>query len=163
VSVGPQLDELLDRWQAGWSGRERDAFSVACAPDIHYEDPLTPQPLEGVPKIVRHAQVLQRMFPDVRLERTGARLGDGQYVAAPCKVLGTHRGEIEGLPPTGRFLVVHVVFYCELDAARERLWRVRAFFDAYDAAVQLGVLPARGTFGERALLMLRGFGLRSRT
>jgi hypothetical protein len=40
---------------------------------------------------------------------------------------------------------------------------VRAFFDAYDAAVQLGVLPARGTFGERALLMLRGFGLRSRT
>ena len=27
----------------------------------------------------------------------------------------------------------------------------------------LGVLPARGTLGERALLMLRGFGLRSRT
>jgi hypothetical protein len=25
------------------------------------------------------------------------------------------------------------------------------------------VLPARGTLGERALLMLRGFGLRSRT
>ena len=38
---------------------------------------------------------------------------------------------------------------------------MRAFFDAYDAAVQLGVLPARGTLGERALLMLRGFGLRA--
>ena len=102
------------------------------------------------------------MFPDARVERTGERLTDGRYLAAPCKVLGTHRGEIEGLPPTGRFLVAHVVFYCELDGARERLWRVRAFFDAYDAAVQLRVLPARGTLGERALLMLRGFGLRSR-
>jgi predicted ester cyclase len=163
VSLTPQLDELLDRWQAGWGGRERDAFSLACAADIHYEDPVTPQPLEGVPAIVKHSELLRRVFPDVRLERTGERLTDGRYVAAPCKVLGTHRGEIEGLPPTGRFLVAHVVFYCELDEARERLWRVRAFFDAYDAAVQLGVLPARGTFSERALLMLRGFGLRSRT
>jgi hypothetical protein len=34
------------------------------------------------------------------------------------------------------------------------------FFDAYGAAVQLGVLPARGTLSERALLALRGFGLR---
>jgi hypothetical protein len=29
--------------------------------------------------------------------------------------------------------------------------------------VQIGILPARGTLSERALLMLRGFGLRSRT
>ena len=57
---------------------------------------------------------------------------------------------------------MHVVSYCELDPDRERLWHVRAFFDAYDAAVQLGVLPARGTLGERALFMLRGFGLRAR-
>ncbi len=78
-------------------------------------------------------------------------------------MLGTHRGSIEDLPATGRFLVVQVLFYCELDPDRRRLWRVRAFFDAYDAAVQIGVLPARGTLGERALLMLRGFGLRSRT
>ena len=58
-----------------------------------------------------------------------------------------------------RFIVVHCLFYCEL--AHERIHRVRAFFDLYDAAVQLGVLPARGTLGEKALLVLRGFGLRS--
>ncbi len=38
---------------------------------------------------------------------------------------------------------------------------MRAFFDLYDAAMQLGLLPQRGTLGERALLMLRGFGMRS--
>jgi hypothetical protein len=51
------------------------------------------------------------------------------------------------------------VFYCELE--RTTLLRVRGFFDLYDAAVQLGVLPGRGSLGEKALLMLRGFGLRA--
>jgi predicted ester cyclase len=94
------------------------------------------------------------------MEATGERLSDGRFVAAPVKLLATHRGELAGLPPTGRFVIVHAVFYCELDPRRRRLWRVRAFFDLYDAAVQLGVLPARGTLGERALLLLRGFGFR---
>jgi steroid delta-isomerase-like uncharacterized protein len=162
VSAPARVDDLVDRWQAAWSSHDRRAFTAVCAPDVHYEDPLTAEPLEGPAAIGAHAALLWQMFPDARVERTGERLTDGRYFAAPCKILGTHRGEIEGLPPTGRFLVVHVVFYCELDAARERLWRVRAFFDAYDAAVQLRVLPARGTLGERALLMLRGFGLRAR-
>jgi steroid delta-isomerase-like uncharacterized protein len=156
------VDELIDRWQAAWGGRDPTAFSAVCAPDVHYEDPLCGEPLDGPSAIGGHAQRLWSAFPDVRVERTGARLRDGRFVAAPCKLVGTHRGEIEGLAPTGRFVVVHLVCYCELDPARERLWRVRAFFDAYDAAVQLGVLPARGTLGERALLMLRGFGLRAR-
>jgi steroid delta-isomerase-like uncharacterized protein len=156
------IDEIVDRWQAAWVGRERGAFHAVCAPDVHYEDPVCGDPLETVDELADHAARLWATFPDARIERTGERLTDGRFVAAPCKVLGTHRGEIEGLAPTGRFVVVHLVCYCELDPARERLWRVRAFFDAYDAAVQLGVLPARGTLGERALLMLRGFGLRSR-
>ena len=42
-----------------------------------------------------------------------------------------------------------------------RLLRVRAFFDLYEAATQLGVLPGRGSLGEKALLVLRGFGLRA--
>ena len=39
---------------------------------------------------------------------------------------------------------MHAVLYCELDETRTRLWRVRAFFDLYDAAMQLGVLPQPG-------------------
>jgi steroid delta-isomerase-like uncharacterized protein len=156
------VDELIDRWQAAWVGRDRGAFAALCAPDVHYEDPLCGEPLETPDEIADHAERLWAAFPDARVERTGDRLTDGRFVAAPFKLLGTHRGEIEGLSPTGLFVVVHLVSYCELDPARERLWRVRAFFDAYDAAVQLGVLPARGTLGEKALLMLRGFGLRAR-
>ena len=154
-------DELIDRWEAAWTGKESSAFAELCVPDVHYEDPLTGEPLEGPAELGRHAARLWAAFPDARVERTGQRLHDpsGQFIAAPSKLLATHRESLEGLPPTNRFVVVHCVFYCELDDGRLR--RVRAFFDLYDAAVQLGVLPARGTLGEKALLVLRGFGLRA--
>jgi len=155
VTVG----ELIDGWEAAWSGRDPSAFAPQCTSDLHYEDPLTPEPLEGAAELGRHAARMWAAFPDARLERTGERLSNGAFVAAPCKLLGTHRAPLEGLPATNRFLVVHCIFYCEL--AHERMLRVRAFFDLYDAAVQLGVLPARGTLGEKALLVLRGFGLRA--
>ena len=114
---------------------------------------------DGPAAIGKHAQRLWAGFPDARLESTGERLSDGRFVASPCKLLGTHRNEVEGIPATGRFVVVHVVFYAELDPPRERLWRVRAFFDLYDAAQQVGVLPKHGSIGERAMLAVRGFGL----
>lgn len=152
-------DELIDSWEAAWSGKDPNAFEPLCAADLHYEDPLTGEPLEGVEALVRHAQRLWAGFPDARLERTGERLANGRYLAAPCKLLGTHKDALEGLPATNRFLVVHCVFYCEL--RHDQLLRVRGFFDLYDAAVQLGVLPSRGSLGEKALLVLRGFGLRA--
>ena len=152
-------DELIDDWEAAWSSKDSAAFAPLCAADVHYEDPLTPEPLEGAAELGRHAARMWAAFPDARMERTGERLTNGKYLAAPCKLLATHRAPLEGLPATNRFVVVHCVFYCEL--RDERLLRIRAFFDLYDAAVQLGVLPARGTLGEKALLVLRGFGLRA--
>jgi steroid delta-isomerase-like uncharacterized protein len=153
------VQKLIDDWEAAWSGKDSSAFAAVCTPNIHYEDPLTGEPLEGVSELGRHAARLWSAFPDARIEQTGERLTSGPFVAAPSKLLATHKEPLEGLPPTNRFLVVHCLFYCELDAGR--LLRVRAFFDLYDAAVQLGILPARGTLGERALLVLRGFGLRA--
>jgi steroid delta-isomerase-like uncharacterized protein len=151
-------DELIDGWEAAWTGKDSSAFAPLVTPDVHYEDPLTAEPLEGAAELGRHAARLWAAFPDARMERIGERLSDGKFLAAPCKLLATHRAPLEGLPATNRFLVVHCVFYCEL--RDERLLRIRAFFDLYGAAVQLGVLPARGTLGEKALLVLRGFGLR---
>ena len=159
MSVRMTVDELFDEWERAWSGRDRKAFRALCDDDVHYEDPLTPEPLEGAKAIGSHAQRLWTAFPDARVQSTGERLVKPPYAVAPVKVLATHRREVAGLAATNRFVIVHVVLYCEL--REERLLRIRAFFDLYGAAVQLGVLPRPGTMGEKALLMLRGFGLRS--
>jgi predicted ester cyclase len=153
---------LVERFLAAWSGADVGAeFAATCAPDLHYEDPLTIKgPLHGPGALTEHVARLRAAAPDARLERAGERLTDGRFVAAPVRLLGTHTGEVETFPPTGREISVHAVLYCELDEARTRLWRIRVFFDLYDAAVQLGVLPKPGSVGERALMLLRGFGLR---
>jgi predicted ester cyclase len=153
------VDAIFDGWERAWSGRDPRGFESVCHPEVHYEDPLTPEPLAGPDAIARHARRLWRAFPDARVNATGDRLSDGVHACAPCKLLGTHLGRLGKLSPTGRFVVVHAVVYAEL--REERLLRVRAFFDVYGAAVELGLLPRAGTPGERALLLLRGFGLRS--
>ena len=156
------VDALLDAFQAAWSDRDPAAFVPLCSDDVHYEDPLT-QPLEGPAELGAHAERLWTGFPDARVERTGPRMASGRHVSAPVKVVATHRGELEGLPPTGRFVVVQAVLVCELAPEEDVLWRIRAFFDGYGAAVQLGLLPEPGSLGGKALLMLRGFGLRARS
>lgn len=156
-----EVDDLMDCWQAAWSGRDADAFAKLCAANVHYEDPLTPKPLEGAAALGRHARRLWAAMPDARVERTGERLTDGTYIAAPCRLLGTQRARLGPIPATGRFVVVNGVFYGELEDGEPRLKRVRAFFDLYSTAVTVGLLPAAGTVGERALLAIRGFGVRS--
>jgi len=154
-------DELVDRFQAAWSARDfAHELAATCAPDLHYEDPLTFEPLVGPAALAGHVARLRTGAPDARVEATGERLTDGRFVAAPARLVATHTGQLGEFPPSGRAIVVQTVLYCELDEARTRLWRVRAFFDLYDAATQLGVLPKPGTMGARALMMLRGFGLR---
>jgi steroid delta-isomerase-like uncharacterized protein len=155
----PTVDELMDSWEQAWSGKQRDAFNDVCSPEVHYEDPIVAEPLEGPAAVADHAERLWAAFPDARLQKLGARLTDGTFVAAPTKLLATHREPLGGLPATNRFIVVQAIFYCEVEQGK--LLRVRAFFDLYGAAVQLGLLPGRGTLGEKALLMLRGFGLRT--
>lgn len=151
-------DAVFDAWERAWSGRDPTAFAAVCTPDVHYEDPLTPVPLIGPAALARHAARLWTAFPDARVNRAGERLRGGDFAVGPLVVLGTHSVALDGLPASHRRLKVHAVAYAEL--ADERVARIRVFFDLYAVAVQLGVLPRSGSAGERAMMLLRGFGLR---
>lgn len=155
------FDELIDGWESAWSGKDEKAFAAVCSRSIHYEDPLTPEPLEGLRELCEHAQRLWQAVPDVAVERSGERLAGATFAAAPMRVHGTHNGALEGLPATHKPVDVQVVFFCEVEDGLLR--RARAFFDVYGVGVQLGVLPARGSLSMRALLALRGYGIRARS
>jgi steroid delta-isomerase-like uncharacterized protein len=154
------VDALADAWEAAWSGRDQRAFAPICAPDLHYEDPLLEAPCHGVDALAEHVARLWRAFPDVHLETAGARLTDGRFAALPVRAQGRNTGALDELPASHRAVELHVVFWCELDVGRTRLWRVRAVYDAYGAALALGLIPRPGTLRNRALLMLQGYGLR---
>lgn len=151
------VEPLGDRWQGAWLGRGQ-GFAACCTPDVQYEDPVAIEPLRGVGELEAHARRLRAAFPDLRLERSAERIGDERFACLPWRIVGTQRGALGALPPSGRFMALHGLHYVELSDGLVR--RARGFFDLYDAGVQLGLLPARGGLGETALLLLRGFGLR---
>jgi hypothetical protein len=158
LARGP-IDELAERWRLGWTGK---GFDSCCTPDVSYEDPVAPDPLRGVDALEAHALGLRRAFPDLHVEATAPPLARNDHVCVAWRAIGTHRADLGAmLPATERFVTLHGVHYIELSDGNVR--RARGFFDLYDAATQLGILPARGGLGETALLLLRGFGLRRRS
>jgi hypothetical protein len=153
------LDVLADRWREAWSGK--GGFERCCTPDVSYEDPLAVEPLRGPDALDAHARALRDAFPDLRVEATSPPLGRDGNACFPWRLAATHSGDIGSLvPATDRFVTLHGLHYVELSDGLVR--RARGFFDLYDAAVQLGLLPARGGLGETVLLLVRGLGLRKR-
>ena len=146
---------LAEAWLAAWT--TEGGFAECCTADVSYEDPLTAVPLTGGAEIDAHAALLRERVP-----RRGHRAPPRPCSRAaatrciPWKLTGTHEGELGPLPPTEKRLELHGLHYVELRDGR--IARARGFFDLYDGAVQLGLLPQRGGLGEAALLMLRGFG-----
>ena len=152
---GP-VDTLAERWRAAWHG---SGFEACCTPDVSYEDPVAVDPLRGVDALERHAAVLRGAFPDLRIEATAPPLARGTHVCIPWRALGTQGGDLgQMVPASDRQVTLHGLHFIELSDGAVR--RARGFFDLYDAATQLGLLPARGGMGETAMLLLRGFGLR---
>jgi steroid delta-isomerase-like uncharacterized protein len=157
VSELALVDDLAAAWVRGWTGAA--GFESCCTPDIQYEDPLANDPLRGIDALERHSSRLRQALPDLRVERTAKALADETYACIPWRVVGTHKNGTATLPATNRFLSLHGLHYLELTDGQVR--RARGFYDLYDAATQLGLLPARGGIGESVLLLLRGFGLRA--
>jgi steroid delta-isomerase-like uncharacterized protein len=150
------LDDLASTWLRAWTADAE--FEASCAPDVQYEDPLAKEPLRGIDALGKHAARLREVLPDLRVQRTGETLAHGAYVCIPWRAAGTHKNGTPTLPATNRFITLHGLHYLELSDGQVR--RARGFYDLYDAATQLGILPARGGLGESVLLLLRGFGLR---
>jgi steroid delta-isomerase-like uncharacterized protein len=152
------LAELAESWRTAWQG-PAGGFESCCTPDVAYEDPVAVVPLAGLEALEAHATALRAAFPDIRVEAAGESVGSGAIACLTWRALGTHRGELAGLPASNRFVVLQGVHYAELESGLVR--RARGFYDLYDVSVQLGLLPGHGSLGEKALLMLRGFGYRS--
>lgn len=160
--MGVQIDghALVDRVIGVIAGRDRQAVTALVTHDVHYEDAFSSVPLRGFEQLADHLALLWGAFPDAQVEATGPCLHDGdRIVAIPLRVFGNQTGPLGPLPASNRFVNQHGMLVCELDATAHRIFRGRLFVDRYAAAVQLGVLPATGTVGDRALRALQGFGI----
>ena len=107
--------EVNDRTYAAWNAHDADAVAAVFAEDAVVREVGSPQEARGRAAVRARAAALLTAFPDFHLERLelvidGARHADRWVMTAP------HRGELFGLPPTGRRVRIEGTTFTRLGA-----------------------------------------------
>ena len=104
-----------------------------------YEIVPTGEVHDGEAAVARYFADTRAAFPDQRNETIAVHHAD-DAVIVEFWLRGTHRGELRGIPPTGREFEVRAVAFFLFDG--DRLVCERAYFDSATILAQLGVMPA---------------------
>jgi steroid delta-isomerase-like uncharacterized protein len=130
--------ELVRRYLAAVDRRDEATLDAVLAPEYRYHVPGQPAPLDRA-GLRAFVAAFQAAFPDLT-HTVEDQVAEGDRVATRSTNRGTHRGELMGMPPTGRRFAgagINVVRIVDGRIAEE--WVV---FDALGMLQQLGVFPA---------------------
>ncbi len=118
----------------------RHAFDVTLATFAHprYEIIGTGEVYDGTEEVSGYYAASRTAFPDQRNEVHAIHHAD-DAVIVEFDLLGTHKGPLRGLPPTGRAFRCRMValFFFE----GERIVCERVYFDSATILRQLGLIP----------------------
>jgi len=152
-----ELRGFVDRYLNAWNACDPDAMAQLLTDDIVWADPALPEPARGVTAVQEFMRTSCRAFPDLRFAEPDppALAVTGDVVMWAWTMEGTHRGELDppGFAPTGRRIRVEGIDQWTMRDGR--IARYRAFYDLNDLARQLGIVPAAGSRGERAMVGLQ--------
>jgi steroid delta-isomerase-like uncharacterized protein len=116
----------------------RHEFDVTLATFDHprYEIIPTGEVFDGPDEVARYFQITREAFPDQRNENASLLLAQ-DAVIAEFDLLGTHRGELRGIPPTGRSFRCRVCAIFEFGPGSDHIICERVYFDAATIMQQL--------------------------
>jgi len=100
VPAGDNNEAVIRRWIEAYNERDLEAEADVLAPGFVAHVPAAPGPLKGLEAWRRFSGPFAEAFPDLRLTVEDV-VSEGEKVAARVAFRGTHRGEFQGLPPTG--------------------------------------------------------------
>ncbi len=116
-----------------------DALDTLLAPDFVDHDP--DNPTHDAAGVRQFFEQLLAAFPDFRFEVDDV-LVDGDRAAAFIRLTGTHQGDFQGIPASGRRMDVRGVDLFRLRGAQvTEHWSV---FDSLGLMQQLGAFPTQG-------------------
>jgi predicted ester cyclase len=113
-------------------------FDVTLATFDHprYELIATGETYDGPEEVTSYYEASRRAFPDQRNENVVLSYGE-DVVVAEFDLLGTHRGELKGIAPTGRSFRCRMCALFIFEAGGERIVGERVYFDQATIAAQL--------------------------
>lgn len=126
------------RWIQAFN--ERDWATEAACKSADYRAHVTgaPGPLD-TSAWAGFMQTFTAAFPDAQIE-TGECIAERESVATRWTITGTHRGDFQGVPATGRQIVLEGLDFSRVvDGKIAEHW---AQFDVVGVLQQIGAMPA---------------------
>ena len=147
------VEEILNRGNL-------EAADEIFAPDYVLHDPASPEEVRGPEGFKGFVGVFHTAFPDLHLTiEDQIAEGDNKMVTR-YRVSGTHRGDLMGLPPSGkRVTFVGVGVTRTSDGKIVETWE---HYDALGLMQQLGIVPLPGPRLLARMLIRQAKKLRSR-
>jgi steroid delta-isomerase-like uncharacterized protein len=129
------VDRVIEFWNTG----NADIAKQVIGDNYVGRHTALPEPLKGRDALVSYAKEVRAAFPDFRLEVLDM-LSQASKVAVRWKWTGTHKGEWQGIAPTGKQVSQWGVTIARIENGRSVEEHISA--DGIGLLQQLGVLPA---------------------
>jgi steroid delta-isomerase-like uncharacterized protein len=131
--------DLVRRWWAGLNqGNALDIVDEIYSPDYVLHDPSQPEPVRGVQGVREFVSSVLSAFPDAQYT-IESLIAEGDKVVQHISTQGTHQGEFQGVPATGKPVMVWVMVISRI--ADNKVVEEWQLFDALGMLQQMGVIP----------------------
>jgi steroid delta-isomerase-like uncharacterized protein len=125
---------------AAWNRGDPEGIVANVAEDVIWRDVAFGMPLHGREALKEAAQAYMTAFPDMRIEETSSTLAVPR-LAQEVTITGTHRGELLGVPPTGRWTETYAAVITTFDEDGMMI-EGALYWNALGLLRQLGILSA---------------------
>lgn len=132
------VERVVEEFLAAWSAHDLDRLLALFTDDVVYEDVPVGAVLHSKDELRAFAQGWFIVSPDIRFELT-AKVVTGSRAAVEWVGSGTHRGDLPGMPATGKLWKVRGASVMEL--AGSKITRCTDYWDFATVMRQLGFLP----------------------
>ena len=133
-----QAAELLVELAAAWTEHNVDKLLSLCTDDCVYEDVTMAVVNRGKKELQAFATGVLAAFPDFKMN-VNCALVAGEGAAMEWTMAGTHRGDLAGMPATGKTFTVRGASMCEF--ADGRIKRISDYWDMSTFRKQIGLMP----------------------
>ena len=124
---------------AAWNRGDPEGIGANVAEDVIWRDVALGMPLHGRDALMAAARAYMTAFPDMRIEETSSTLAVPRLVQE-LTITGTHRGELLGIPPTGRWTESYAAVVTTFDEDGMMI-EGALYWNALTLLRQLGVVP----------------------
>jgi steroid delta-isomerase-like uncharacterized protein len=132
-----QTAELLVELAEAWTAHDVDKLLSLCTDDCIYEDVTMAVVNRGKGDLRTFANGVLAAFPDFKMNVTCAVVaGDG--AAIEWTMAGTHKGDLPGMPATGKPFTVRGASMCEIQSGRIK--RISDYWDMTTFLKQIGLM-----------------------